>query len=84
MQNHHSIYEIKKFKMRDHEKSNITAPELAKELTLKRCRLLPFTINHHWIIGPMAMDYLFDQNQINVNDYIKNSQHEDIKKLIQT
>ena len=86
MSAHHQQYEYKKFKLKDHAKSDSTSDELSKELTLKQHRLLPFTIDHHGMLGPIAKDLLIGHPNSTFdtapNDYDKRSTSIETQNLI--
>jgi len=86
MSTHHQQYEYKKLKLKDHAKSDSTANELTKELTLKQHRLLPFTIDHHGMMGPIATDLLIGHHNstfdIAPNAYDKRSTSTETQDLI--
>jgi len=58
---HHTKYEYDKFKLKDNLKSNTSADQLAQEAVAKRYRLLPFTIDHTGMLGPIASEFLCSQ-----------------------
>jgi len=57
---HHTKYEYNKFRLKDNKHSHVTADHIAQEMTQKRYRLLPFTIDHLGRIGPLAEEFLYD------------------------
>ena len=86
MKKHHQIHEYKKFKINDHPPSNSTSEQLAQELVTKQHRMLPFTIDHHGMIGPIASEFLLGlQNatfQSSPNDYENKTTSTEVKNLI--
>ena len=60
MSKHHQAFEI--FKIKNHE--NATGDQLAQEAIAHRYRLLPFTIDHQGMIGPIASEFLFNTTTI--------------------
>jgi len=59
MSQHHKKHEYKKFKLKDNKSTSVTADQLAQESVRKQYRHLPFTIDHHGMIGPIATEFLF-------------------------
>ena len=60
---HHTKFEYNKFRLKDNKHSNTTANQIAQEMIQKQYRLLPFTIDHLGMIGPIADDFLYANNQ---------------------
>jgi len=58
MSKHHQAFEMKKFKIKNHE--NATGDQLAQEAVVHRYRFLPFTIDHQGMIGPIASEFLLN------------------------
>jgi len=59
MSKHHQNHELKKFKMTTH--GSTLANTMAQEATTNRYRLLPFTVDHQGMVGPVASDFLFSE-----------------------
>jgi len=59
MSTHHQQHELKKFKMTSH--GSTLANTMAQEITTNRYRLLPFTVDHQGMLGPVASDFLFSE-----------------------
>ena len=87
MQKHHQTQEYKKFKINDHPSSNSTSEQLAQELVTKRTRMLPFTIDHHGMLGPIASEFLLGHENATFttspNTYENRSTSNEVKELIQ-
>ena len=85
---HHNKFEYNKFRLKDSKYSYITANQIAQEMTQKRYRLLPFTIDHLCMIGPKADDFLYannvPDNQLTHADYINPQTSAHITHPIQT
>jgi len=88
MKKHHQTHEYKKFKINDHPSSNSTSEQLAQELINKKHRMLPFTIDHHGMLGPIASEFLIGhQNALfttSPNEYDQRSTTPEITTLIQS
>ena len=86
MQKHHQTHEYKKFKLNDHPSSNSTSEQLAQELIIKNHRMLPFTIDHHGMIGPIASEFLLGHDNATFttspNDYENRTTSKEVKELI--
>jgi len=84
---HHQIHEYKKFKINDHPSSNSTSEQLAQELVTKKHRMLPFTIDHHGMLGPIASEFLLGQDNATFisspNEYENKNTSKEVKELIQ-
>ena len=86
MKTHHQTQEHQKFKIDDHAKSNSTSEELSAELIKKRYRMLPFTIDHQGMLGPIATEFLLGHKNaiftISPNEYDKKNTTKETKELI--
>jgi len=86
MQKHHQSQEYKKFKIKDHPSSNSTSEQLAQELVTKNSRMLPFTIDHHGMLGPIASEFLLGHEyatfQVSPNEYENRTTSAEVKELI--
>jgi len=86
MKTHHQTHDHQKFKIDDHAKSNSTSEQLSIELNKKRHRILPFTIDHQGMMGPIATEFLLGhKNAIftaTPNEYDKRSTTEETKTLV--
>jgi len=87
MKTHHQKYEHQKFKIDDHAKSNSTSEELTSELINKRHRMLPFTIDHLGMLGPIATEFLLDTRNAlfrsSPNEYDKRTTTNETRKLVE-
>jgi len=82
---HHMKHEYKKFKLKDHIHSGTTADMLAQEALTKKYRMLPFTIDHNGMLGPIANEFLFRSKKDSTPDKCAYSNAQTtipIKKLI--
>lgn len=86
MQKHHQVHEYKKFKIHDHPPSNSTSEQLAHELGIKNHSMLPFTIGHHGMLGPLASEFLLRKEnatfKVSLNEYENRSTFSEVKDLI--
>jgi len=87
MATHHRLSEYKKFKLKDSESSHATADQLAQEMIAKRYRLLPFTVDHQGMLGPIASEFLLGNDKSffssNIQEYETRQTSVPISKLIQ-
>jgi len=86
MKTHHQTQEHQKFKIDDHAQSNSTSEELSAELTKKRYRMPPFTIDHQGMMGPIATEFLLGHKNaifsVSPNKYDKKNTTKETKELI--
>jgi len=84
---HHTKFEYNKFRLKDNKHSHVTADHIAQEMTQKRYRLLPFTIDHLGRIGPLAEEFLYSRkphdDPILHTDYVNRQTSTHISLLIQ-